>query len=86
MVRKACEKCMYLPWLFWWLGADCVLKKWYEDIEAASGDIKWIAYSDGDETAEHSCDEIDYIFVGDEVVVFAHAAVYFTITILSVII
>lgn len=53
-----------------------MLKERYEHIEAASGDIERVAEGDGDEAAEKPRDEIDDILVGDEVVVFGHAAVY----------
>jgi len=57
--------------------------KWYEHIESTPRYIKWVAEGDRDEPAEQSRDKIDDIFVVDDVSVFGHQAVYFTINIIN---
>lgn len=56
--------------------------KWYENIEPTPRYVQWVAHGDRDEAAEQSGDEINDIFVADDVSVFGHQAVYFTIIII----
>jgi hypothetical protein len=56
--------------------------KWYENVEAAPGYVEWVAEGDRDEAAEQSGEEIDDMFAADDVSVFGHQAVYFTIIII----
>lgn len=59
-----------------------MLMEVYEHIEAGPRNIQWITDGNWDESSQESCNEIDYIFIADDVAMLAHMKLYLTIIII----